>query len=206
MKKNFRIKNMEGWSKSYGTLAIISINIMVFIALKAFPNITNELVLNPYVEDIIKRPWTLVSVFFSHEAPIHIISNMALILFFGTALEKVTNAKTIIIVYMISGFIGSLTFIPVAPLIGYTTYATGASAAAFGIVAAYGAMRPDTKIAGYKAITWTYTLFAVNAFLTIAAVLKITNIDSAVGSAAHAVGIIIGLIYGYMLRKKTFSS
>jgi len=201
MKEKFRLKNMEGLLSSYGTLAIISLNIIIFIALKLLPDITNDVVLNPYINDIVKKPWTLITVFFSHEVFIHILANMALVLFFGSAMEKITNAKTVIIIYMISGFIGSLTFIPIAPLLGYTSYATGASAAAFGVAAAYGAMRPEAKIAGYKAITWVYSLFAVNAFLTIAAILKINNTDTAVGSAAHAVGIIIGGIYGLYIKK-----
>lgn len=59
---------------------------------------------------ILERPWTLVTVFFSHELPIHIIVNMALLFFFGLELEKATNAKTVILVYLAAGLIGSMTF------------------------------------------------------------------------------------------------
>ena len=73
---------------------------------------------------------------------------MLLVLIFGTQLERVTNAKIVFYAYLLSGFIGSLTIPAFAPLMGWNSSEpiAGASAAAFGIVAVYAALQPNTII------------------------------------------------------------
>jgi membrane associated rhomboid family serine protease len=196
MKKKITEKYRESLSGNYATLMIICINIMLFIALNTIPNIGDILLLNPKISMIIQKPWTLVTVFFSHEVPIHIFSNMGLLLCFGSKLEKITNSKVILAVYLICGFIGSLTIIPVASLTGNNELVAGASAAVFGIVATFAAMRPNTKVLGGKAKQWAASLFIVNA------VIVILKPQVSVGGGAHVIGVVIGLIFGYWLKNK----
>jgi membrane associated rhomboid family serine protease len=149
---------------------------------------------------VMNRPWTLLTVFFSHELHIHILLNMFLVLIFGTQLERETNAIVVFYVYLLSGFIGSLTILAYAPLIGYDGEPIpGASAAAFGIVTAYAALQPNKIILKSKSKYWMIALFIVNAVLTI------QNPHVSVGGPAHAAGIVVGLIFGYLLKKKVKS-
>lgn len=187
----------EYFSSNPTTLTLIFTNIIIFIALNTFSNLSGLFLLDPSINMVMNRPWTLLTVFFSHELHIHILLNMFLVLIFGTQLERETNAKVVFYVYLLSGFIGSLTILAYAPLIGYDGEPIpGASAAAFGIVAAYATLQPNTIILKSKSKYWMIALFIVNAVLTI------QNPHVSVGGPAHATGIVVGLIFGYLLKKK----
>ncbi len=178
---------------SHATLTIIVINIVIYIALNTVPNLADKLLLDPDL--ILERPWTLVTVFFSQESFIHILGNMGLLFIFGRQLEKITSSKSVLLVYFFTGFMGSLTFIPFAPIIGWTGGpVVGASAAVWGVVAAFAAMRPNALIVKGKAKHWAAALFIGNA------ILLILNPQISIGAAAHAAGIILGVICGYWLK------
>lgn len=177
-------------------LFIISINIIIFIAINAFPNLRDVFLLNPDYNIALEKPWTLLTVFISHEQLIHILLNMFLILVFGSELYKETNAKILYFAYILCGFIGSLSIFIYAPLIEYNGgLIAGASAAAFGIVATYVMLQPNTEILKSKSKYWLIALFVVNAILTI------QNPQVSVGGPAHAIGILVGLIIGWLLKK-----
>jgi len=174
------------------TLTIIIVNIIVYIALITVPNITDVLLLDP--DNIMEKPWTLVTVFFSHEFFIHIFLNMIFFFIFSRKLEKLTNSATVFIIYLTCGFIGSLTFMPYAPLIGWSGPVVGASAAVWGVAAAFAAMRPENYI--LKAKHWIVALFIGNT------VLLVLNPQAMIGATAHYAGIVVGLICGYLLKAK----
>lgn len=178
------------------TLMIIFINMIVFFAINTISNSGNIFPLNPEMNMVIGNPWTLITVFFSQETPIHLLFNMFLLFFFGSELEKITNSKFVLIVYLIAGFIGSLTIIPVAYIIGFTGPVFGASAAVFGIVSAFAIMRPKTIILKSQAKWWAVALFIANA------IIAILNPQIPVGTGAHASGILTGLLLGYWMKNK----
>src|SRR5690554_2282011 len=101
------------------TVAIIGINIVVFVALNIFSGLSDLFLLNPNFNVVLQRPWTIVTVFFSHQLPIHILLNMFLVFVFGTSLSKEVNPKVVLYVYLLCGFIGSIASLLYAPLIGY---------------------------------------------------------------------------------------
>ncbi len=180
---------------SHATLTIIVINILVYITLNTVPNLADILLLDPDL--IFEKPWTLFSVFFSHEWFFHLLGNMGLLFVFGRPLEKITSSKSVLIVYLFTGFMGSLTFIPFAPLIGWTGGpVVGASAAVWGVVAAFAAMRPNTLILKGRAKYWAAALFIGNA------VLLILDPQAMIGAAAHAAGIILGALCGFWLKTR----
>lgn len=180
----------------HGTLLIIFINVAIYILLNVMPNIAEGILLNPQTDMIIKRPWTLLTVIFSHEVHVHILVNMGLFYFFGRAFESITSSKTLLLVYILSGVIGSIAIIPLAPLIGWIGPIAGASAAVFGIVAAYAMLRPNISILGGKAKMYAGLLFTINL------IIAILNPEISIGASAHAIGILVGLICGYYLKNK----
>lgn len=188
------------FNKNYAVLILICINIIVFIALNAFPDLRDVFLLNAEPKIALEKPWTLITVFFSHELLIHILLNMFLVLVFGTELYKETNAKVVYIAYILCGFIGSLSVLVYASLIGYNGgLIAGASAASFGIVATYVMLQPNAIILKSKSKYWLIALFVVNAILTI------QNPQVSVGGPAHAIGILVGLLIGWLLKKKLSS-
>jgi membrane associated rhomboid family serine protease len=89
------------FSNNTAILTIICINLIVFIAINAFPNLREILLLNADPKIMLEKPWTLFTVFFSHELLIHILLNMVLVFIFGTELYKETNAKVVYLVYIL---------------------------------------------------------------------------------------------------------
>jgi membrane associated rhomboid family serine protease len=194
--ENFKESSRDG----KGTLAILFINVTLFLAINAISSMKEQLLLSTDVQIIMGKPWTLITVFFSHEIPVHILLNMAVFIVFGLALERITNAKTVWFVYFGTGLVGSLAMVPVANLIGIEDLSAGASAAVFGTVTAFAVMRPNVLIMKYKAKWYAVALFVVNG------VMAFQNPQNIHGAVAHAVGIIGGLVAGYWLNRRLNSS
>lgn len=178
-----------------GTIGIVVINIVVYILISLIPDLAENMLLSTEVNVIIQKPWTLVTVFFSHEILIHIVLNMLLLLIFGSELEKTTNKRTVFAIYILAGLSGSFVIIPVSNLIGNTMLIAGASASVFGIVAAYGVLRPDQLILRSKAKWWVISLILLNV------VTIFIGSQTSDSSAAHLIGIFVGLAIGYLLKR-----
>lgn len=193
------IMNKKYFTENRPVLLLIALNVLLFIALNFSSNISNLLLLSPDVTTALQKPWTLLTVFFSHTIPIHIVLNMFLILIFGTELYKTTNALVFYSAYILNGFLGSLSILIYAPLIGYEgELIAGASAAAFGVVATYVILKPNEMVLKSKSKFWLIAIFIVNAILTI------QNPKVSVGGPAHAIGILGGLAFGYILKITIF--
>lgn len=118
---------------------------------------------------------------------------MGLLFIFGRQLEKITSSKSFLLVCFFTGLMGSLTFIPLAPLIGWTGGpVVGASAAVWVVVAAFAAMRPNALILKGKAKHWAAALFIGNA------ILLFLDPQAMIGAA----GIILGVMCGYWLKTR----
>ncbi len=176
------------------TLGLILVNIGVFFFLRFFPLARDWLLMDPAV--VWTRPWTLVSVFFAHELVIHVFMNMGLVYFFGKKLEEAQGGRFVVLVYVLSGLLGSLVTLPFAVFIQWSGPVVGASAAVFGIVGAYAGLNPQMEILKGKMIHWFAVLFIVNLVATIA------NPLSSIGGPAHGVGVLTGFILGFGAGRK----
>lgn len=196
-----------------GVLCLLFVNLILFALLNTYPSSRELLLFDPTLESMIQRPWTIVSVYFSHELLIHLVSNMMLLLYFGTQLEKLVGAKSVVFIYLVSGLIGSLTMPIVASFIEWEGLVMGASGACFGVVGAFAALRPYHKfiqgnskifnaLMGGNALTFAVLMFGMNAFIAI------TNPSVSIGAAAHGLGLIFGGGVGLWLkhREKTLAS
>ena len=195
-------KQKENIRYGQGTLVIILINLIVFVALNIFPSLGEKILLSHELSLILEKPWTLVTVIFSHEIFIHLILNMSLFFFFGSRLEKITNTKTVWIVYLISGLMGSITFLFTGLIIERGGFIAGASSAVLGVASAFSVLRPDTVILKSKAKWWVLSLIVFSIFPIF---IIPQTLDSGV---AHITGILVGLISGYFLKRneKTINS
>ena len=196
MNEKIMEKPKEGISVEKVTFAIILINIALYIALNTAPSLRENLLMNREISLILEKPWTLITVFLSHEVFIHLAFNMGIFYFFGTRLEKIANAKTVAIVYLIAGLIGSLTILFTGLIVQQTGLIAGASASVFGIVGTFATLRPNAVILGSKAKLWMWVLVIVTVLL---AVLNPQTLDSAV---AHVIGAFVGIVCGYWLKNK----
>lgn len=196
MNNKINVKNEEIIRDGRGTLVLIFINLIVFIVLNIFPDLGPTLLLNQEVSLILEKTWALVTVFFSHEVLIHIILNMGILFYFGTRLEKITGAKIVVMIYLIAGLMGSLSFPLTGLIINRPGLAAGASAAVMGVAAAFSVMRPSTVILKSKAKWWIAALII---FSVIQSIVIPQSIDSGV---AHLTGIAVGLVFGFWIKSK----
>jgi membrane associated rhomboid family serine protease len=180
---------------SPATVAITAVNLVVFAMLQARPDLASLFLLNPTLDAVAAQPWTLFTVFFSHELAVHLLLNMALFLVFGVKLEKVSGPLAAATTYVIAGLLGSLSILATAPFLWDGELIPGASAAVFGTVAAFAMLRPNDIVLRSKAPTWAIALFAANLALALSSPL------TRVGAAGHAVGIVVGLACGYVIKR-----
>ncbi len=180
------------------TMALIIINVAIFAALNAMPQLGELLLLNPETSLIRARPWTLLTVFFSQEVHIHLLLNMGFFFVFGKEMEKNHGSAVVLLTYVICGFLGSLTFPFFAPVIGWTGPVVGASAAVWGIVAAVSVLQPKLLVWKHPAKHYVLALFVGNAALLL------MNPAISIGAAAHAMGIAAGLVCGYVFKRLSF--
>jgi len=77
--------------------------------------------------------WRLVTSMFLHGDALHLFSNMVSLLIFGSYIELSFSKYKFVLIYFISGFLGSLFTIFLLPL---NTISLGASGAIFGLIGA----------------------------------------------------------------------
>ncbi len=177
------------------TIAIVAVNLVVFAVLLARLDLATLFLLNPTLDAVAAQPWTLLTVFFSHEILVHLLVNMALFLVFGVKLEKVGGPLAVVATYIITGLLGSLAILATAPFLWDGELIPGASAAVFGTVAAFAMVRPNELVLRSKARVWPIVLFVVNLALALSSPL------TRVGAVGHAVGIVAGLACGYVIKR-----
>ena len=178
--------------RSRATLALMVVNIAVYLMLTIQPGLVDMMLLDP--NELHARPWTLVTVFFAHQVGVHLLANLFILGVFGRAVEQATHGAAVVLIYVIAGLAGSLTFPLYASLIGFTGLVAGASAAAWALAATYAVVCPTTRVAGTTARWWVGALFVGNL------VLAVLNPEVSVGAPAHVAGLMVGGIGGLWVK------
>jgi membrane associated rhomboid family serine protease len=182
--------NMEQLRRSPAVIGLLLVNVAVFVAQLMNPKVVDALAIAGEPGEVLTRPWTLVTVFFLHDNPGHLVLMLAMLVVFGVALEAITRASHVVLVYVAGGLAGSLAIVAAAAIIGPDVM-VGSSAAMFAVAAAFAALRPDEKLFGSKAKQWAALLLLAQlpfAFMSVLA------------SVAHVAGLAVGAAIGYRLR------
>lgn len=160
------------------------------------PNVFFFLV--PTQATFLAKPWTVLTSIFTHGGFFHLFVNGLVLFFIGPALELRTGRNK-----FIGLFIGAGAVATVAQLLVVThpyVPVLGASGAILGVLGTLTALAPRTPVLFLFFIPmplWMLTL-GFGAFSMIS---QFTGIFPGTGHMAHFVGLIIGLIYGYKLKK-----
>jgi membrane associated rhomboid family serine protease len=151
------------FAKSENALVkIILINTAVFLALLIakiiftfsgaqviYAQIFDWLVLPASTAELVRKPWTLLTTFFTHIDILHILFNMLFLYWFGRLIEEYLGAKRVIALYFLGGIAGGVTFIVIFNLIPYfqpvvhDSVLFGASAAAFSVAVGASTLLPN---------------------------------------------------------------
>lgn len=176
------------------TRALVIANIVIFAILRLAPGAREALLLDPAA--VWAKPWTLVTVFFAHELPLHLVVNLAILVAFGSRLESRAGAGITSFAYALGGFLGALVIVPYAGYIAWTGPVVGASAAVFAILGAYAAVEPDERLFKAKIAHWFAAAFVANLAMTV------MNPAQSIGGPAHAVGLLAGFGLGRLAKRR----
>ena len=213
IKKN-KLKNIT--RKYSATTWIIIINVAVFI-------LTTILMLIFQPEEVIKlvalQPnaffrggvWQIFTSMFLHIYLTHLFVNMISLFFLGNFIERIIGRKRFITLYLLSGIIAGLMFVVLAYLFGSTElgarifgspeiFAMGASGAIFALGGLLAVLTPNMKV---------YIFFVIPMKMWLAMVVLLGGFwiasifgDLPIGNTAHFGGLIVGVAYGYYLKRK----
>jgi membrane associated rhomboid family serine protease len=129
------------------------------------------------------RVWQLLSYQFMHAGPLHLLFNCWAIYVFGRDVEDALGRKPYWALYLGSGIIGGLFQALAGLLLGgyFAAPVVGASAAAFGLVAAYAILFPDRII-----LLFFILPLRAKYLLLLSGLLALYGILSPAGGIAHA--------------------
>lgn len=174
----------------FSILIYINASFLDYIALKP-SNITNNFYL-----------WTFFTSMFMHAGFFHLFVNIFSLLFVGNLVERLIGKRRFISFYLLAGLFAGIFFVLVSLFFpSENLYAVGASGAIFGLIGLLMVLTPNLPV--YMMfipipIKMKYAAPAMLALLWLVSILG--NVP--IGNTAHMGGFIIGLIYGFYLKRK----
>lgn len=185
-------------SNIFFTLGLIVINGLLWVLMELAGGSTNHKVLLQFganeVGRIIYRGeyWRLFTSIFLHIGVMHLLYNNFSLYLFGSRVEKYFGKIKFVIIYFVSGFLGSIASVGMAYYVGnLTTLSAGASGAIYGLLGA-------TFALGRKTQRKIDDLSAYTIGIMIVVGVGIGFIYPNIDNTAH----IAGLITGYLLGRR----
>lgn len=210
--RNF-LSRMKEWSiVSKIIFVTVVISVVAFISMMAFPDSVDYFALRPLSILQGKALWTLVLHIFVHGGFFHLFINMFVLFSLGSLCEKIIGKKRFIWFYLIAGIFAGLLSVVLAGFYGHgfwakvfgspDVYMVGASGAIFAIAGLFVVLLPRLKF-----VIIFLPFFSLPAYLMVPLVLLLTWIASIaaglpIGNVAHFGGFLVGIGYGYYLRRK----
>ncbi len=196
---------------------LIYINVFSFLFLNIFSvilslflidinSIKQHLILPSNTEEVIKKPWSLISYMFIHENFIHLIFNLIWLHFGGKLFLQYLNQKQLLYTYILGGLSGGILFIiafnylPALIPFSENAKALGASASVLAIFFAIATHIPNYQVnipfIGYVKLKHIALIYITLDFLNIPS-------GNAGGHIAHLGGAIFGFIYIKKFNQKS---
>lgn len=172
-------------------LIIIGINVVVYFLTASVPNLLLDLGLYP--AGFTSRPWTIVTSMFVHSGLWHIFANMLALYFFGGSLLRLLGEKPFYIIYLVGGIIGGVFYILLGPS---QSLAVGASGAVFALGGALAVLQPQMRVMIFPIpIPMPLWIAVIGGFLVL-------SFMPNVAWQAHLGGMLFGIVYAYILKRK----
>ena len=171
-------------------------NVLMFFVQMTSPSVTSLLLFVP--TEVLTRPWTLVTYMFLHAGIGHIFWNMLGLFFFGPRVEERMGSNRFITLYLISGIVGALFSIVLAP----RNPILGASGAVLGVLMAFARFWPRERL-----LIWGIVPVEARWLVIIYAALDVLGGFGGVGRAgvanfAHLGGFAGALLYLLFLERR----
>src|SRR5512133_2587205 len=166
-------------------------------------NIVKYLMVPSVPEELLHRPWTIITYMFTHYQFLHILFNMLMLYWFGIIFMQYLSSRQLLSTYIMGGLAGALLYILfINGFPGLREYLggamLGASAAIMAIVVAISVYVPNYTlnllILGPVKLKYIAIAFVTMDIIMIAS-------DNAGGNIAHLGGAIYGFLFISQLRK-----
>lgn len=176
------------------TLFLIAANVIVFFVTYTAPSIRGYLWLRPAAVVQLNAWWQLVTYMFSHANFTHILFNMLSLFIFGVQLERRMGSGEFLLFYLLTGIGSGVLTVLVNNATGQgMVYVVGASGAIFGVLLAFAAFFPDTRIFIFGILPMRAPV-AVLVFAAIEVFSMFTSFNSGVAHLTHLAGALIGYL------------
>jgi membrane associated rhomboid family serine protease len=185
------------WPEAKSVLVLIGVNLIFFIAYLFKDSLIGTLGLQPLTWT--KEPWTVLTSMFMHGGFFHIFANMFTLFFLGSYLCNMIGDKIFLIIYFVGGIVGSFFFILFSlytPLGNANSLVIGASGAVFAIAGALTALAPKFKVMVFPIPA------PIPLWIAIIGGFLLMSFLPGVAWEAHLGGLLVGLISGFIVRKR----
>ncbi len=200
-----------------GLMKIIVVNLVVFLALLFieviltlsgyehwYQAIVNQLSLPASLGELIYRPWTLVTYFFTHTSFFHILFNMLFLYWFGQLIMEFLGSEKIINLYVLGGLAGGLFYILIYNTIPFfnervaVAQMLGASAGVYAVVVGAATFMPNYSIS--LILLGPVRIKYIAIFYVIVSFAGITGANAG-GELAHLAGAALGFTFIKQLQR-----
>jgi membrane associated rhomboid family serine protease len=146
--------------------------------------------------------WQLISFQFLHAGILHLLCNCIVIYFFGTALEEALGKLSFLKLYFLSGVLGGILQILVSWALSEKAQVMGASAGAFGLIAAFATMYPNKQLVFLLFFVIPINMRAKTLLWLVTAIGVMGAImwQGSIAHIAHLGGLFTGIVYIKFLR------
>lgn len=195
-----RLKNIDAnifsiFSHNYSYLILFLISLS-FVLQLLIPGYTKLFIMDP--QNIIERPWTLVTHIFLHGNFEHFIFNMLVFVFFAPVLERKVGSTKFSLIFFLSGIFAGIGWC----LASVDVPIVGASGAIYGILAALAVLMPKLRVYLFFFIPleiWM-VVFLLPLFFDVLPVLM--GSPDGIAHIAHLSGILFGFLAGMSLKRE----
>lgn len=157
-------------------------------------------------EELLYRPWTVLTYMFTHFDFLHILFNMLWLYWFGGLFLSFFSERQLGGLYLLGGIAGAILFMvayntfPYFENVASSSYLMGASASVMAIVFAISFYRKDLEIGLF--LIGRVKLIYLALFTFVLDLLAITS-DNAGGHIAHIGGALLGILFAVCIQKGT---
>ena len=167
------------------TYVLIALCVLAFILEQAAPDaVYPQVTLSPI--NLLAAPWTIIASMFGHADLEHILFNMLALFMFGSVLENRVGTGKFLLIYFVSGILGSVGFMLFSS--PFST-ALGASGAIYGIIGALVLLEPNLTVYFYFVPLPMYMVGPIYALIEL---FYMGSADS-IAHSAHLLGFFGGL-------------
>jgi uncharacterized protein len=170
---------------------LIIVNVLIFIVTLVRPDVILLLGLTP--EKFLNQPWTIITNLFVHGGFSHILFNMISLYFLGSFVTRLVGENNFLKVYFAGGVLGNIFYIFLGPS---SLPGVGASGAIFALGGTLAMMAPKIPVFIF------FIPIPVPLWIAVIILLIISFLLPGIAWQAHLGGLLLGLIAGYIFKKK----